>query len=62
MSDLITSIGAGVKWLLSLFTTFLGTVQEHPVMLYGILLSIVVAGIAIVFRVMKGFGLRSRRR
>lgn len=62
MADLITNIGTGITWLLSLFSTLLGVITDNPVMLYGILLGIVVVAAGIVFRVLRSFGIRSRRR
>ena len=62
MADLITNIGKGIEWLLSLFGTLLGVITDNPVMLYGVLLGIVVVASGIVFRVLRSFGIRSRKR
>lgn len=62
MAELITSIGEAVKWLLSLFNTFLSQIQETPVLLYTVLFAILATGVGIVFRVLKSFGIRHRGR
>lgn len=61
MPDLISKIGEGVTWLLSLFNVFLTEIKDTPVLLYPVLLAILITAIGIVFRVLKRFGIRSRR-
>lgn len=62
MAEWIKQLGEGIKWLLSLFTSLFGVIQDHPIMLYGVLLTIVVFAVGIVFRVLRGFGIKPRRR
>lgn len=63
MGDLITNIQTVITWIMTQFgTLFTWITTDHPVALFPIGLALVGVAVGIVFKVTRGFGLRSRRR
>lgn len=62
MAELIKNLGTAITWILGLFGDFMKVIQDNPILLYGVLLGIVISAIAIVLRVLKKFGIRSKKR
>ena len=64
MADLTTLFG-GMKqastWIFTLFARFIDVITSNDLLLYPVLLFIVIAAVYLVYRIVKSFGMRSRR-
>lgn len=64
MSTIITTLGSVITWIMGLFTDLFNfiTTSGHELLLVPIGLAILAVAVAILFRVARGLGLRSKRR
>lgn len=61
LSDLISGMGSASTWIFSLFNRFIETITNLDLLLYPVLLAIVVSAVYLVIRIVRKFGMRSRR-
>lgn len=54
----ITSIGT---WFFGLFEDFFGIIADNPILLWSLILTVVSAGIMMVVKVLRKFGLKGKR-
>lgn len=61
LSNLITNMGVGIKWLFGMFTSFINEIASNDLLLYPVLLFLVMGAVTLVIRIVRKFGMRSRR-
>lgn len=61
LDTLITGIKAAIAWIFGLFSRFINTIATNDLLLYPVLLCMVIAAVALVYRIVRKFGLKSRR-
>lgn len=61
LSDLLSGMGSASTWIFSLFNRFIETITNLDLLLYPVLLAIVVSAVYLVIRIVRKFGMRSRR-
>lgn len=61
LSGLISGMGSASTWIFSLFNRFIQTITQLDLLLYPVLLAIVIAAVYLVIRIVRKFGMRSRR-
>lgn len=61
LTNLITSMKTAIEWIFGLFTDFCNTIASNDLLLYPVLLFIVIGVIGIVIKLVRSFGMRSRR-
>lgn len=61
LSNLITNMGTGIKWLFGMFTRFITEISSNDLLLYPVLLFLVMGSVTLVIRIVKKFGMKSRR-
>lgn len=61
LSNLFSNIQAGCSWLFSLFATFIDTIKSNDLLLYPVLFAIAIASIYLVIRIVRAFGMKSRK-
>lgn len=61
LSGLISGMGSASTWIFSLFNRFIQTITNLDLLLYPVLLAIVIAAVYLVIRIVRKFGMRSRR-
>ena len=61
LSSLISGMGSASTWIFSLFNRFIQTITNLDLLLYPVLLAIVIAAVYLVIRIVRKFGMRSRR-
>ncbi len=61
LDTLITGIKAAIAWIFGLFSRFINTIATNDLLLYPVLLCMVIAAVALVLRIVRKFGLKSRR-
>ena len=61
LSGLISGMGSASTWIFSLFNRFIDTITNLDLLLYPVLLAIVIAAVYLVIRIVRKFGMRSRR-
>ena len=61
ISGLIGGMKTAITWIFTLFSTFIETISSNDLLLYPVLLFIVVAVVGLVIKIVRSFGLKSRR-
>lgn len=61
LSTLISGIKEAVAWIFGLFSTVIDTIASNSLLLYPVLFALVMGGIALVVKIIRKFGLKSRR-
>ena len=61
LADLIGQIQAGMTWLFGRFTTVVNTITSNDLLLYPVIFALVSSGVALVIRIVRKFGMKSRR-
>lgn len=61
LSGLVNGMKQGIEWIYTLFSTFVSTITSNDLLLYPVLLCIVIAAVYLVIRIVRSFGMRSRR-
>lgn len=61
LSELLAGMGSASTWIFSLFNRFIETITNLDLLLYPVLLAIVVSAVYLVIRIVRKFGMRSRR-
>lgn len=61
LSNLFQNIQSGCAWLFSLFATFIDTIKSNDLLLYPVLFAIAIASIYLVIRIVRAFGMKSRK-
>lgn len=61
LSNLITNMGVGITWLFGMFNRFITEISSNDLLLYPVLLFLVMGAISLVIRIVKKFGMKSRR-
>lgn len=61
LDTLITGIKAAIAWIFGLFSRFINTIATNDLLLYPVLLCMVIAAVALVLRIIRKFGMKSRR-
>lgn len=61
LSNLITNMGTGITWLFGMFKRFITEISSNDLLLYPVLLFLVMGSITLVIRIVKKFGMKSRR-
>lgn len=61
MTSLFDNMKLGMKWIFSLFKTFVDTIIGNDLLLYPVVLFIVLGAVGLVITIIRRFGLRSRR-
>lgn len=61
LDTLIAGIKSAIAWIFSLFSTVVDTISSNDLLLWPVLLCIVISAVALVIRIVRKFGMRSRR-
>lgn len=61
LSGLINGMRQASEWIFTLFSRFVTEITSNDLLLYPVLLCIVIAAVWLVIRIVKSFGMRSRR-
>lgn len=61
LETLITGIKNAITWIFGLFGTVVNTIASNDLLLYPVLLAMVISVVALVIKILRKFGLRSRR-
>jgi hypothetical protein len=61
LSNLITAIQTAMTWIFSLFTKVINTIASNDLLLYPVIVALVMAAVFLVIRIVRSFGLKSRR-
>lgn len=61
LDTLISGIKEAVTWIFGLFGNFVNTISSNDLLLYPVLLAMVIAAVTLVIKILRKFGLRSRR-
>lgn len=61
LTTLITGIKAAVAWIFSLFSKFITIISTNDLLLYPVLLCIVISAVALAIKIVRKFGMKSKR-
>lgn len=61
ISNLVNGMKSAMAWIWSLFTRIVETIASNDLLLYPVLLFIVTGAIALVIKIVRAFGMKSRR-
>lgn len=61
LDTLITGIKAAIAWIFSLFARIVSTISSNDLLLYPVLLCMVIAAVTLAIRIVRKFGMKSRR-
>lgn len=61
ISNLVSGMKSAMAWIWSLFTRIVETIASNDLLLYPVLLFIVTGAIALVIKIVRAFGMKSRR-
>lgn len=61
ISNLIDGMKTAMAWIWSLFSRIVTTIASNDLLLYPVLLFIVTGAIALVIKIVRAFGMKSRR-
>lgn len=61
ISNLVSGMRSAMAWIWSLFTRIVDTIASNDLLLYPVLLFIVTGAIALVIKIVRAFGMKSRR-
>lgn len=58
---LIAGIKSAIAWIFSLFARIVSTISSNDLLLYPVLLCMVIAAVTLAIRIVRKFGMKSRR-
>ena len=61
LTELIGGIKAAVAWIFSLFSKFITIISTNDLLLYPVLLAIVISAVALAIKIVRKFGMKSKR-
>lgn len=61
LDTLIDGIRAAIAWIFSLFARIVTTISTNNLLLYPVLLCMVIAAVTLAIRIVRKFGMKSRR-
>lgn len=61
IANLVDGMKSAMAWIWSLFTRIVETIASNDLLLYPVLLFIVTGAIALVIKIVRAFGMKSRR-
>lgn len=61
IANLVSGMKEAMAWIWSLFTRIVETIASNDLLLYPVLLFIVTGAIALVIKIVRAFGMKSRR-
>lgn len=61
LANLISAIQTAMTWIFSLFTKVINTIASNDLLLYPVIVALVMAAVFLVIRIVRSFGLKSRR-
>ena len=61
LENLIGGIKAAVAWIFSLFSKFITIISSNDLLLYTVLLCIVISAVALAIKIVRKFGMKSKR-
>lgn len=61
LDTLIDGIKAAIAWIFSLFARIVTTISTNNLLLYPVLLCMVIAAVTLAIRIVRKFGMKSRR-
>ena len=61
LDTLITGIKSAIAWIFSLFARIVSTISTNDLLLYPVLLCMVIAAVTLAIRIVRKFGMKSRR-
>lgn len=61
LSGLMNGMKQASSWIFTLFSRVVSEITSNDLLLYPVLLCIVIAAVWLVIRIVKSFGMRSRR-
>lgn len=61
LTNLISAIQTAMTWIFSLFTKVINTIASNDLLLYPVIVALVMAAVFLVIRIVRSFGLKSRR-
>lgn len=61
LGNLFEGMTAAMNWIFGLFSSFIDKIVENDLLLYPVLLALVMGAVFLVIRIVRSFGMRSRR-
>lgn len=61
LTNLISNMGEGITWLFGMFNRFVTEISSNDLLLYPVLLFLVIGAVSLVIKIVRKFGMRSRR-
>lgn len=61
LTNLISGMGDAIEWIFGLFKNFCEVIASNDLLLYPVLLAIVLGVVGLVIKIVRSFGMRSRR-
>lgn len=61
LANLIAAIQTAMTWIFSLFKNVIDTIASNDLLLYPVIVALVMAAVFLVIRIVRSFGLKSRR-
>lgn len=61
LTSLITNMKTAIAWIWTLFTRLCTTILTNDLLFYPVMLFIVIAVVGLVIKIVRSFGLKSRR-
>ena len=61
LENLIGGIKAAVAWIFSLFSKFITIISSNDLLLYPVLLCIVISAVSLAIKIVRKFGMKSKR-
>lgn len=61
LTNLISGMKTAIAWIWTLFERFCTTIASNDLLLYPVILFIVIAVVGLVIKIVRSFGLKSRR-
>lgn len=61
LDTLIAGIKSAIAWIFSLFARIVSTISTNDLLLYPVLLCMVIAAVTLAIRIVRKFGMKSRR-
>lgn len=61
LTNLISAIQTAMTWIFSLFKKVIDTIASNDLLLYPVIVALVMAAVFLVIRIVRSFGLKSRR-
>lgn len=61
LTNLVSNMGECITWLFGMFNRFVTEISSNDLLLYPVLLFLVMGAVTLVIRIVKKFGMKSRR-